>query len=651
MGRKKKNKTLVTQKRRTRLKKTFFTLRFPFMVVLFFLVTLPAVVTVIYQLISGKFTLIENSLLFEQVWGKYVFYFLHPFQNLQFIKSVPSLPNILYLIEGSLLLLYVVRFFGVWLQLKPHKVEEASDYGAYGTSRFATKNEIEDEENFISDIKNEAEFGTFIGKVKETGNYLIRKDDSVLNSHTMVVAGSGKGKTQAFALIQILLNRFRSIICSDGKNELYRKTSKQKHEQGFKILNIDFVHFLGNKWNPLDQMTFDDIDSFSTNLVQSVDDDAKSVWGNQGINYISSCIAYVLETQEKKYQNMTVVRRLMNKSEMEVKELFEALDNDSVAKDFFGEVSSATKNTWTGITTTAKSATRFWKQERVRRFTETSDFQFTDLGKEKIALYIRVHPNDKTFQPLVNTFFTQMFNQLIEGVDEFGGTYKVKMDFVLDEFTNIGEIPNFQGILSFVRALGLNIMPIVQDISQIDKVYSEEERKSIIGNCDNFLFLGTNESDVTAPMIVTKLGDTTMVVRNENEKAMTVTHSKDSLAFNYNKRDLMNASEILRMDKNKGIYIPSGLYPIEFEKVFAYRLFPNTEDMPLGWHLKGAEEEKQVEEKEEEPETETNEVNEIITGVYEQATDTTSDEEITQELINPYKNEDLKKDKDQERSN
>lgn len=509
----------------------------------------------------------------------------HPITTAISIASEPQIRSTTLILIGVLLLLLWLRFWDMWKRFRQHKVEDASDYGAYDTSKWAEGKDVVKSDDFITDIKDDKKFGSLIGKTLDTKEFIIRKSDSSINAHTFGLAGSGRGKTTGYILNQIVLNKHKTTISTDGKGELYRLTSKLKAAEGFKILYIDFVKFLGDRWNPLSQLNFDEIDNFSTNLVESADDDSKNVWGSNAINLISACIAYVFEVEAKENQNMVTVRQLINLSEEDIKQAFEDLPDDSIAKDYFSEVSESKDKVWDGIVTTTKSATRFWKQKRIRNFTEVSDFSFTDLGTEKIAMYIRIHPTDKTYEVLVNTFFKQMFNTLIEEVDQFGGRYPVEINFDLDEFTNAGKIPSFQGILSFVRALGLNISLFVQDIAQMNLVYGEEDTKSIVANCDNFVFLGTNESSTTAPFIEKKLGETTKILRDNTGKAKDTDYKDDSLKYTYFKRSLMSVSEILKLPKALGVYFHSGCDPLLFAKTYSYELFPELEDAPFAWHI------------------------------------------------------------------
>lgn len=581
------------KKGKSRLVKTLIASRYFFATHFFLMVILYPTVLIINNLINNQYNIdvVNRDGTFLKFMGDdFVSYLLSPINSINQIFQTPTLKGLFLGTTGFITALVLIRIVEIWSRLKKHVVEDASEYGAYGTATWAKETDItEDKKNFTNEIKPET-FGSLIGKAPYSNEYIVRLFNSQINSHTLVVAGSGKGKTQAFALNQILFNQTRSIVAGDGKAELYRKTSKQKAKEGYKIIFIDFVKFGGNCWNPLSKMIFDEIDNFSTALVNAADDDSNNVWGGQAINYISACIAYVLENLETSKQNMTFVRKIMNLPEIDVKELFAELPEDSIARDYFGEISGATGSAWDGILITAKNATRFWKQKRIQRFTSKSDFEFTDLGTEKIAMYLRIHPTDKTFNPLVNTFFTQMLNTLIEEVEQFGESYPISMDLVLDEFTGIGLIPGFQAALAFVRQLGINIMPIVQDISQLVKIYGEEDTESIISNCDNFVFLGTN-STKTGKHITEALGETTKKIRGDSEKTTDISHSKDSQNYTAIKRDLMTRREVLKLDISEGIYFPGGKDPIKFKKAYAYELFPDLELANMNWHLEDKDEE------------------------------------------------------------
>ncbi len=624
------------KKAKSRLLKTLIASRYYLFTHFFLVVLLYPTVLIVDNLLNNKYNIdITNTDgTFLNLMGKdFTNYLVSPINSIVRIFQAPNLKLLFLATTGFVTALVLIRIVEIWSRLKQHVVEDASEYGAYGTASWAKESDItEDKKNFTNEIKPET-FGSLIGKAPYSNEYIVRLFNSQINSHTLVVAGSGKGKTQAIALNQILFNKTRSIIAGDGKAELYRKTSKQKAKEGYKIIFIDFVKFGGNCWNPLSKMIFDEIDNFSTALVNSADDDSNNVWGGQAINYISACIAYVLENLEKSKQNMTFVRKIMNLPEIDVKDLFAELPEDSIARDYFGEVSGATGSAWDGILITAKNATRFWKQKRIQQFTSKSDFEFTDLGTEKIAMYLRIHPTDKTFNPLVNTFFTQMLNTLIEEVEQFGESYPISMDFVLDEFTGIGLIPGFQAALAFVRQLGLNIMPIVQDISQLVKIYGEEDTESIISNCDNFIFLGTN-STKTGKHITETLGETTKKIRGDSEKTSDINHSKDSQNYTVIKRDLMTRREILKLDIGEGIYFPGGKDPIKFKKAYAYELFPDLELADMNWHLKSENEEISSKSNVKERTFEDENERDILKEFYEKdhAEDQESETEIKEEI-------------------
>lgn len=575
------------KKQASRILKTLRASRGVLGVYAFFMITFYPMFLLLLNFINQKYSSEKMSVsnnVFENLVQDYRYHWLHPIQTVETIVADSTLKVLFFATYGFLTFLVAMRVGEKWLRLKKHTLEDASEYGSHGTSKWSKEKEIlNDSKNFTPDI--EKEFGTFVGETVKSKKIIIRKNNSRINGHVFCVAGSGKGKSQCFAIPNIVYNTERSIIASDGKGELFQTCSKLKKKQGYKVFFIDFVKFLGNKWNPLNKMKFDEIDNFSTALVQSVDDKSNSVWGGQAINFISAVIAYVLESLPEKEKHMGSVRKLINLSEKEIKKMFDELPEGSIAKDYFTDVSGSTGKTWDSIKITATNATRFWKQERIKNFTEKSDFNFTDLGKEKIFLAIKIHPTDQTYQPLVNTFFTQMINTLIEDVDEFNGEYPVHIDCDLDEFANMGKIKPLPGALSFIRSLGITIKIIAQDIAQIQKLYGVEETRTIISLCDNFILLGTNEEEVTAKKIVGKLGETTKVIRNDNEKILDMSLANNSQNYNYSGRSLMTVGEITGLDDELGIYIPSGNRRIQFRKRYAYELFPDLEQSNTTWHL------------------------------------------------------------------
>lgn len=525
---------------------------------------------------------IEYLLNYEKLSNKYNTQMLKFGEN--FIACISFENKILtysYLI--FILMLFVMFFLPnlrVLVQMKKHEVEDAHEYGAYGTSHFATKKDVKENPNFHLG-KNNPDFGVFLG---EYDNKEFTKNfSSKLNNMTVVVAGPGSGKTEAFAIPQILNNTTRTIIATSGKTQLYRRTSKAKSADGYRIIYLDFIKFSGNHFNYLDGMKGDGSLKFATNLVESSNKkDGENVWSNQAISLLSSCIEYVLEKLPEEYKNMENVVDFLSLPEEEVKSCFEVLDDSSQAKRYFSDVKKYTGKMWDSILLTASSVTRLWKNPQVCNFTRDSDFKITDLGTEKVALYLRMHPTDKTYRPLVNSFFRMMFNTLIDEVDEQTDAWPIAMDFVEDEFANIGKIDNYENIKTFGRQMGMNLMEIIQDPSQLEEIYNKNNANTIISSSDNFIFLGTNSPD-TAKSISEQIGDTTIRIRNDQEKNDIQKSLNDGGNLAPTGRRLLFAHEITQLDDTEGIYIAKGTSPIKFKKAMAYE--NGVDDCAVNWHL------------------------------------------------------------------
>ncbi|EQC0678385.1 TPA_asm: hypothetical protein GIO55_14195 [Listeria monocytogenes] len=543
------------------------------LLVIFLVLSLCIAPSVIYLYIF-----IKNSSL-DQANANILSLFLQPVVSIKTCVNDGTLSYLYYLLQGGMCFYFLAQSYKIFKYTRKNIVEDASKYGAYGTARFLSPKELFDSENFVSQVDPD-NFGTIYGTVNK--KEVIRKSDSRINGMTMVVSGSGGGKSEGFAIPNIIRNKTNSLVALDAKLQLYQRTSKQKKKEGFKVILLDFVRFDSNRWNPLNTLDADSVDSFSSKLVKAVDD-KDDIWTSQGTNYISACIMYVLEYFEKPLQTMPEVRRLANLSEEELKDTFEELEQGSVAKEYFDDVKGATGNTWMGIKSTVNAALRFWKQANIRKFTEVSDFDFTDLGKEKIALYIRIHPTDKTFQPLVNLFFNQLFNVLITEADTVDGTYPVSINFDLDEFANIGKIENIQNVITYTRQLGFNIRAIVQDLAQLDAIYKKETRRTIVSSCDTFLFMGTNETE-TAKEITEQLGETTKRIRNESEKQLNL--DPNSYQKNYMQRQLLTKAEVLSFDNTYSLLKINGKSTAKVKKEFAYKVYPEYNELAQkNWHI------------------------------------------------------------------
>ena len=150
----------------------------------------------------------------------------------------------------------------------------------------------------------------------------------------------------------------------------------------------------------------------------------------------------------------------------------------------------------------------------MQKITTSNSFTFEDLGDKKLAIYVITSTTDSTYDFVSTIFFTQMFQKIFSYADKNGGTLNNQVYFLLDEFANIGQIPDFQKKLSVTRQLGISISIVIQALDQLEALY-KEDYETIIGNCDTQLFLGS-QSIKTCEYISKSLGQKTIRYKSKS---------------------------------------------------------------------------------------------------------------------------------------
>ncbi|MEK4419101.1 type IV secretory system conjugative DNA transfer family protein, partial [Bacillus sp. FSL K6-0268] len=539
-----------------------------------------------------------------------------------------------------LLGIFAYTTFQTWRKLKPHTVEDASEYGGLGSASLSDEVTIFDEIDITDDRKEE---GTVLAVYND--KLMIHKEDSFLNRHVCVIGGSGSGKTKCYILNNVVNTKNKSIVVSDPKGEIYELTSREKREQGYEVYLINFSNMeLSDMYNSIDYVGLDqDAEKFATTLVLGGEEGQQSgdsFWQEQAVSLITAGILYVRENLQKEQHSMEYVYNLLTEpSEKELKNLFANLEEESSARIAFGVVKNATDKTWGGIVSNAAKAMKLWKLKSVRTFSKYSSFKLADIGKRKIALYVVIPLADRTYRALINTFFAQLFQELCAYADTNHNTLDIPVRFLLDEFANIGKMPDFAERLSTVRSYGMEVSIIAQSIGQLMDRYGEKQTGEIMSNCDTTLFLGTNDLD-TAKYFSERLGVTTKRLRNDSQTPGEFDSNQQ--AYTYVQRPLKTPDELLNQMKNNDCYVfQRGRLPIHAQKAWVANWFADQvgEKTDMGWHLPEKQTKAQANETKEEAPTEAvesdmaskKETQEEKQDESQTATSTTGEEQTTTE--------------------
>lgn len=440
---------------------------------------------------------------------------------------------------------------------------------AYGSSRWSTKKEIkklgEDRYNII--LAEGVKLSTNTRKTK-------------VNNNILILGTSGSGKTRFFVKPN-LMEAFKTgsqtgIICTDPKGELAIETGKCAEKHGYKVKIFNIKDFNGDCWNPFKYFEKEtDVMSFVKSLIENTNNGEKQsggdpFWDSASILLFNAIFFYLIENCNEEDRNLINVKELISmaqaseddenyKSRLDI--LMESVEKEKPnAKciGFYKDFKKAAGKTLKSIIITCLSRLNFIGIKEIDEMLSKDEFRLDMIGYEKTIVYIIIPDDDSAFNFLSGLFIDQMFRVLIRKADK--NRNKPNIQFILDEFANIGKLNYFCEKLSTIRSRNISAIPIVQNIQQIEKLYKGQE-KVIIENCNTKLVLGTSES---AEWLSKKLGK--MTIDNKTYGLSKGKNKSSSINESQIGRELMTSDEIERMPKDRCIILIQGEYPIFAKK-------------------------------------------------------------------------------------
>ena len=246
------------------------------------------------------------------------------------------------------------------------------------------------------------------------------------------------------------------------------------------------------------------------------------------------------------------------------------LPYDHPARMNYKSVEIASDKTYSSILSTLQSKLGKFDSKDIADLTSTNTIDFAEIVTKKTALYVVSSDTHTAYDFLLTIFFSQMIQQLYDFADKNGGKLPIKTFFILDEFANIGQIPDFDKKISTSRSRGISFSVILQNLDQLKSIY-EKSYETIIGNCDTHVFLGSN-SFATVEYFSKELGEKTIThnsksINRNNVDVRTGFSESDQIMA----RALMTPDELRRMDNNECIIFEKGLKPIKAKKFWYYQ--------------------------------------------------------------------------------
>lgn len=420
------------------------------------------------------------------------------------------------------------------------------------------------------------------------------------NNNILVIGGSGSGKTRFF-LKPNLLQMHCSYVITDPKGTVLNEVGKVLADAGYKIKVFNTVDFSKSMhYNPFSFIkTEADIKVFVDILITSTKEKGEKssdpFWENAERLLYMALIGYIIYELPEEEHNFASLLGLINA--MEVREDDESFMN---AVDYaFEEIELGTKafckkrklpfdekkaiepnpehfallqykkykmsaaKTAKSILISCGVRLSAFDIKEVRDMTMYDEMELSTLGDEKTILFIVIDDKVSTFNFLANFMYSQLFKELCDKADNvYGGRLPVHVRCMLDEFANIGQIPNFEKIISIIRSREISVDVIVQNMAQIEALY-DKQAGTLVGNCDTTLFLGSGENS-TMKNISERVGKATI----DHRSSSTTKGQQGSFSLQNQilGRELITPDEVGRIDNNECILFIRGLRPFKSKK-------------------------------------------------------------------------------------
>jgi len=333
--------------------------------------------------------------------------------------------------------------------------------------------------------------------------------------HALIMGASGSGKTQMlmFPLLKILARHGESIIVTDPKGELYEECGNMLKEKGYKVILLNFRDpNEGVAWNPFSypyriykegntDKANELLQDLASNILIDPNNKAEPFWEQTASNFFTGLSLGLFDDATEDEVNINSINMMAEVGD-------DRLGSSSYIKEYFkskGELSPAyiaaascvfaPSDTHGGIMSTFRTKTRiFSTQASLSEMLSYSDFDIRDIGKEKTAVFLKVHDEKTTYHALATIFVKQAYEALI-AVAQTCPNLKLpfRTNFILDEFANMPPIRDIGTMITASRSRNIRFSFAIQNFSQLNQVYGKDVAETIKGNCGNFVYIMSTE--------------------------------------------------------------------------------------------------------------------------------------------------------------
>ena len=397
------------------------------------------------------------------------------------------------------------------------------------------------------------------------------------NLNTLVCGGSGAGKTRFFAKPN-LCQANSSYVVLDPKGELLVSTGKLLEAKGYSIRVLDLINMdRSHCYNPFVYLRDDnDIQRLVTNLFKNTTPKGSQsqdpFWDQAATMLLLALVFYLHYEAPPEEQNFPMVMEMIRagdvredddtyKSALDI--LFERLEMrnpEHIALKYYRNYHSGSGKTLKSIQITLISRLEKFNLDSLASITQNDELELWSLGEQKTAIFAVIPDNDSSFNFLVGMLYTQLFQQLYHQADFIhGGRLPVPVHFLMDEFANVALPDEFDKLLSTMRSREISVSIIIQNLAQLKALF-EKQWESIVGNCDEFLYLGGNEQsthEYVSKLLGKETIDTNTYGRSKGRNGSYSTN------WQLAGRELMTPDEVRMLDNRYALLFIRGERPLE----------------------------------------------------------------------------------------
>ncbi len=415
------------------------------------------------------------------------------------------------------------------------------------------------------------------------------------NLNILVIGGSGAGKSRTFAIPNIMQCNC-SMVITDPKAELLRKTGGLLKKKGYEVRVFDLIHpDTSFCYNPFQYVQDDkDVLRLINNLIKNTTPKGSQAsdpfWEKSETALLQALMMYLLHEAPPEEQNFPMIMEMLASAQVKEEDedyespldiLFERLEMrepESIAVKQYHIYKQAAGKTAKSILISVGVRLAAFNLKQIADLTCTDELDLASIGERKVALFCCIPDADTSLNYLVGMIYSQLFQTLYYVADRLhGGKLPMPVHCIMDEFPNVALPDDFDKILATMRSRAISCSIIVQNMSQIKALF-KDSHESLVGNCDELLYLGGNEKE-THKYLSELLGKATIDTNTYGQtKGKSGSYSTN---FQQSGRELLMPDEVRLLDNDYALLFVRGEHAV-MDRKYDLLKHPNIRDTEDG---------------------------------------------------------------------